>query len=62
MDEWRHYLDDLMSSVGRINATYGDSAWEPVRVLVGESYQRAVAGGHHRLAKRQLQAIAELNL
>jgi hypothetical protein len=51
-----------MSSVGRINATYGDSAWEPVRVLVGESYQRAVAGGHHRLAKRQLQAIAELNL
>ena len=41
--EYRHYLDDLMSTAGRVNATYGDSEWEPVRVLVGESYPRAVA-------------------
>jgi trehalose 6-phosphate synthase len=41
--EYRHYLDDLMSTAGRVNAAYGDSEWEPVRVLVGESYPRAVA-------------------
>ncbi len=41
--EYRHYLDDLMATAGRVNATYGDSQWEPVRVLVGDSYLRAVA-------------------
>ena len=41
--EYRHYLDDLMSTAGRVNATYGDSEWEPVRLLVGDSYPRAVA-------------------
>jgi trehalose 6-phosphate synthase len=43
VEEYRHYLDDLMSTAGRVNAAYGDSEWEPVRVLVGESYPRAVA-------------------
>lgn len=43
VDEYRHYLDDLMATAGRVNATYGDSEWEPVRVLVGDSYPRAVA-------------------
>jgi len=41
--EYRQYLDDLMSTAGRVNATYGDSEWEPVRLLVGDSYVRAVA-------------------
>ena len=41
--EYRRYLDDLMSTAGRVNATYGDSEWEPVRLLVGDSYLRAVA-------------------
>jgi trehalose 6-phosphate synthase len=41
--EYKHYLDDLMATAGRVNAAYGDSEWEPVRVLVGESYPRAVA-------------------
>jgi len=41
--EYRHYLDDLMATAGRVNASYGDSEWEPVRVLVGDSYPRAVA-------------------
>jgi trehalose 6-phosphate synthase len=41
--EYRHYMDDLMSTAGRVNAAHGDSEWEPVRVLVGESYPRAVA-------------------
>jgi trehalose 6-phosphate synthase len=43
LDEYRDYLDDLMAAAGRVNAQYGDSEWEPVRVLVGESYPRAVA-------------------
>jgi trehalose 6-phosphate synthase len=43
VDEYQNYLDDLMVAAGRVNARYGDSEWEPVRVLVGESYPRAVA-------------------
>jgi trehalose 6-phosphate synthase len=41
--EYRAYLDDIMATAGRVNAAYGDSEWEPVRVLVGDSYPRAVA-------------------
>jgi trehalose 6-phosphate synthase len=43
VEEYKHYLDDLMATAGRVNATYGDSEWEPVRVLVGDNYSRAVA-------------------
>jgi trehalose 6-phosphate synthase len=43
VDGYRDYLDDLMATAGRVNAKYGNSEWEPVRVLVGESYPRAVA-------------------
>ncbi|HEX2978993.1 MAG TPA: trehalose-6-phosphate synthase [Anaerolineaceae bacterium] len=44
VDEYQNYLDEIMAAVGRINARYGNSAWEPVRVLVGDDYPRAVAG------------------
>jgi trehalose 6-phosphate synthase len=43
VDEYREYLDDIMATAGRVNAKYGNSEWEPVRVLVGENYPRAVA-------------------
>ena len=43
VDEYQNYLDELMAAAGRVNATYGDSEWEPVRVLGGDSYPRAVA-------------------
>ena len=43
VDQYRRYLDDLMATAGRVNAAYGHSEWEPVRLLVGESYLRAVA-------------------
>jgi trehalose 6-phosphate synthase len=43
VEEYKQYLDEMMSTAGRINATYGDSEWEPVRLLVGDSYPRAVA-------------------
>jgi trehalose 6-phosphate synthase len=43
VDEYRNYLDELMAAAGRINAEYGSSDWEPVRVMVGANYPRAVA-------------------
>jgi trehalose 6-phosphate synthase len=43
VDEYQDYLDEIMAAAGRINANYGTSEWEPVRVLVGESYPRGVA-------------------
>ncbi|MFW6135881.1 MAG: alpha,alpha-trehalose-phosphate synthase (UDP-forming) [Chloroflexota bacterium] len=41
--QYQDYLDDLMAAAGQVNAKYGDSDWEPIRVLVGENYPRAVA-------------------
>ncbi|MBW7883774.1 MAG: trehalose-6-phosphate synthase [Caldilineaceae bacterium] len=43
LHQYRDYLDEVMAAVGRINATYGSRDWEPVRVLLGEDYARAVA-------------------
>ena len=43
LGEYQDYLQEVMAAVGHINATYATGAWEPVRVLVGESYERAVA-------------------
>ncbi|HSJ57844.1 MAG TPA: trehalose-6-phosphate synthase [Anaerolineae bacterium] len=43
LHEYQLYLDELMATAGRVNATYGNSAWEPVRVIVGDNYPRAVA-------------------
>jgi trehalose 6-phosphate synthase len=43
VDEYKDYLDELMGAAGWVNAKYGTSEWEPVRVLVGENYPRAIA-------------------
>ncbi len=43
LGEYRDYLGEVMAIAGHINATYGSGDWEPVRILVGESYERAVA-------------------
>ncbi len=43
VEEYKTYLDEIMVSVGRINAHFGSSDWEPVRLLVGENYPRAIA-------------------
>lgn len=43
VDEYQNYLDEIMAAAGRVNARYGSSEWEPVRLLVGENYPRAVA-------------------
>lgn len=41
--EYQSCLDELMAAAGRVNARYGDSTWEPIRLLIGESYPRAIA-------------------
>lgn len=43
VDEYQNYLDALMATSGQINARYGTHEWEPIRILVGENYPRAVA-------------------
>jgi trehalose 6-phosphate synthase len=43
VDEYQTYLDDLMAAAGRVTARFGTSDWEPVRLLVGDDYARAVA-------------------
>lgn len=43
VEEYQNYLDELMAAAGRINVNFGTSEWEPVRVMVGESYPRAIA-------------------
>ena len=43
VEEYHSYLNELMGAAGQVNAKYGDSTWEPVRVVVGENYPRAVA-------------------
>jgi trehalose 6-phosphate synthase len=43
LGEYRDYLEEVMGVVGHINATYATGSWEPIRLLVGEKYERAVA-------------------
>ncbi|HEC35371.1 MAG TPA: trehalose-6-phosphate synthase [Anaerolineae bacterium] len=43
VEEYQDYLDELMAVAGRVNARFGTSEWEPLRVLIGENYPRAVA-------------------
>ncbi len=43
VEEYQGYLDKIMAAAGNVNAHYGTPDWEPVRVLVGESYPRALA-------------------
>jgi trehalose 6-phosphate synthase len=43
VDEYQHYLRDIMADSGMINAEFSDELWEPVRIVVGENYNRAIA-------------------
>jgi trehalose 6-phosphate synthase len=43
VDEYQDYLRQIMAEAGMINAEFSDEYWEPVRVLVGENYYRALA-------------------
>lgn len=41
--EYRNYLRDITGLAGEINATYGEEDWEPVRIMLGNNYERALA-------------------
>lgn len=43
VDEYQSYLRDIMAEGGMINAEYSDELWEPVRIVVGDNYHRAIA-------------------
>lgn len=43
VDEYQSYLDELMAAAGRVNARFGTSEWEPIRMMVSENLPRAVA-------------------
>ncbi|MFN2138028.1 MAG: trehalose-6-phosphate synthase [Candidatus Promineifilaceae bacterium] len=43
LGEYRDYLDEIMAAIGHISASFASGDWEPVRVLLGEGYERAVA-------------------
>ena len=43
VDEYQHYLREIMAEAGMINADYGSGFWEPVRIIIGDNYQRALA-------------------
>lgn len=43
VEEYKQYLDVIMAAAGRVNAHFGTSHWEPVRVMVGDNIPRAVA-------------------
>ena len=43
VDEYQNYLRDIMAEAGLINASFSDEYWEPVRIIVGNNYARALA-------------------
>ncbi len=46
VDEYQTYLQEIMSEAGMINAAFSDGFWEPVRIIVGDNYPRALAAMH----------------
>jgi len=43
VDEYQDYLRDIMSAAGMINARFSTPYWEPVRIMLGDNYVRAIA-------------------
>lgn len=43
VSEYQNYLQEIMAAGGMINAEFSDQLWEPVRIVVGHNYQRAIA-------------------
>ena len=42
VDEYQDYLQQIMAQAGMINAEYSEALWEPVRIVVGDNYHRAI--------------------
>ena len=43
VDEYQDYLREIMSGAGMINARFSTPYWEPVRIMLGDNYDRAIA-------------------
>jgi trehalose 6-phosphate synthase len=43
VEQYQDYLREIMAEAGLINAEYSERFWEPVRVVVGDNYPRAIA-------------------
>jgi len=43
IEEYQKYLEEVIAAAQSVNLEYGDSEWQPVELLVGEDYARAVA-------------------
>jgi trehalose 6-phosphate synthase len=41
--EYKTYLKEILAEGGLIDATYSDGDWEPVRIILGNNYERAIA-------------------
>ena len=41
--EYQDYLQAVMAKAGMINAEFSNSLWEPIRIIVGDNYQRGLA-------------------
>lgn len=41
--EYHTYLQEITAEVGLINATYSDALWEPITLIFGNNYSRAIA-------------------
>ncbi|NJL92382.1 MAG: trehalose-6-phosphate synthase [Anaerolineae bacterium] len=43
VDEYQTYFQEIMALAGMINAEFSQELWEPVRIIVGDNYVRAIA-------------------
>lgn len=43
VSEYYQYLQEITAEVGLINAKYSDALWEPIRMILGNNYIRAIA-------------------
>lgn len=43
VEEYRDYMQEIMAAAGSINATFSSPIWEPVRLIIGDNYARAIA-------------------
>jgi trehalose 6-phosphate synthase len=43
VEEYQDYMEQIMAEAGMINALHSNSIWEPVRLIVGDNYPRAIA-------------------
>jgi trehalose 6-phosphate synthase len=43
VEEYQRYLEEIMIVAGWINTRYGNEEWQPVELVVGDNYARAIA-------------------